>query len=123
GISNILVLYTFTHYAPLFFCILHLGTEDIIDEAIKVFRANVLFRTYVAEGGADLLLCYLTVYIGEIIRFLKPTKTAAEARKSIMQISHSQTFPIPGDNGFSFAGFFSSPQTKSESDTIRNYLL
>jgi len=35
--------------------------EDIIDEAISFYRANVLFRNYEIHGGADRIILYLTL--------------------------------------------------------------
>ena len=37
--------------------------DDIIDEAISQFRANVFFKNYEVRGPADKVLIYLTVYI------------------------------------------------------------
>lgn len=97
-------------------------SKDIIAEAIEFFRANVLFRSYIPEGGADLVLCYLTVYIGELIRHLKASKTLADAKKNVISVSLSQSFALPGDSGFCFSGFCGAPQSKAESDQIRQYL-
>jgi actin related protein 2/3 complex subunit 3 len=42
-------------------------STDIVDESITFFRANILFRLFEVEGGADRILCYLTVYIADCI--------------------------------------------------------
>ena len=34
-----------------------------------MYRANVLFRQFEPQGPADRVLCYLTIYIGECIRY------------------------------------------------------
>ena len=39
------------------------GTEDIVDEAIKFFRANVLFASFDVKGGADRVLIFLTLFV------------------------------------------------------------
>ena len=36
--------------------------EDIIDEVLMYFRANVLFRNFEVKGGADKTLIYLTLH-------------------------------------------------------------
>lgn len=36
--------------------------EDIIDEVLMYFRANVLFRNFDVRGGADKTLIYLTLH-------------------------------------------------------------
>ena len=38
-------------------------TEDIIDESIGYFRAQVHFKNYEVEGPADKLMIYITVFI------------------------------------------------------------
>lgn len=40
--------------------------EDQIDEAIKLFRANVLFRNFEVLGAADRTLIYLTLSIHQV---------------------------------------------------------
>ena len=41
--------------------------DDIIDEAIMQFRANVLFKNYDVRGPADKTLIYLTVFIQKLL--------------------------------------------------------
>jgi len=36
---------------------------DIVDEAIRSFRWNILFRNFEVLGGADRVLVYLTLWI------------------------------------------------------------
>eukprot|EP00472_Partenskyella_glossopodia_P001818 CAMPEP_0197515276 /NCGR_PEP_ID=MMETSP1318-20131121/455_1 /TAXON_ID=552666 /ORGANISM="Partenskyella glossopodia, Strain RCC365" /LENGTH=162 /DNA_ID=CAMNT_0043063597 /DNA_START=150 /DNA_END=638 /DNA_ORIENTATION=- len=98
------------------------GQEDIIDEAIKAFRCNVLHKNFKQPGPADLSLCYLTVWIGEVIRFLSKIKSKDEAKKKITRISHDSNFSIPGDDNFCMPGFFSKPEKRADGDIIRSYL-
>jgi ARP2/3 complex ARPC3 (21 kDa) subunit len=44
---------------------------DIIDEAIRFFRCNVLFRSMEVHGPADKLLIYLTFYISSCLKCKK----------------------------------------------------
>ena len=37
--------------------------DDVIDEAISQFRAQVFFKNYEVRGPADKVLIFLTVYI------------------------------------------------------------
>ena len=41
--------------------------DDIIDEAINQFRANILFKNYDVRGPADKTLIYLTVFIQKVL--------------------------------------------------------
>merc|ERR1712137_1281136 len=44
--------------------------DDVIDEALNFFKANVLFRNYEVKGGADRVLSYLTYYIKQCLQRL-----------------------------------------------------
>ena len=41
--------------------------EDIVDEAIQQFRANILFKNYDVRGPADKTLIFLTVFIQKLL--------------------------------------------------------
>jgi actin related protein 2/3 complex subunit 3 len=94
---------------------------DIIDEAIDFFRANVLYRKFDHEGGADLVLCYLTAYIAECLRVFAKEKKKVDGQKKILAVSQAQNFKVPGDEGFCLPGFFSNPTSRNESDIFRQY--
>lgn len=73
--------------------ILYTGEIDVVDEAIKFYRANVLFRTFKPQGPADLTVCYLTVLITELLRFWFKSKCDQEgALKNHTKITHSQVY-------------------------------
>jgi actin related protein 2/3 complex subunit 3 len=94
---------------------------DIVDEGISTFRANVLFKNFAEPGPADLVMCYLTVYISECLRLLAMKKTKSDGMKTITQLSLSGNFSIPGDAGFPLAGFFKSPGSRRDADDFRAY--
>ena len=52
------------------------GSHDIVDEAIHLFRANILFKNYKVQGGGDKIVIYLTCFIQKCLeqmaRFSKP---------------------------------------------------
>lgn len=97
--------------------------KDIVDEAIEFFRANIFFKAYKHKSGADLTLCYLTIFISELIRhFAKNAKNVGDARKVVTQISLKQDFKVPGDSGFCLGGFFSAPANKQDSVNIKDWL-
>jgi actin related protein 2/3 complex subunit 3 len=46
--------------------------DDIIDEALRFFKANVFFNTFEMKGNADRLLVFLTLFTHQcIIRLSK----------------------------------------------------
>ena len=45
--------------------------KDIVDEAIHLYRANILFKSFKVQGGADRILVYLTCYIQFLLQTLQ----------------------------------------------------
>ena len=39
------------------------ASHDIVDEAIQLYRANILFKNYKVKGPADRTVIYLTCFI------------------------------------------------------------
>jgi len=95
--------------------------DDIIDEAVRFYRANVLFKNFATEGPADLQLAYMTIMIGEVIRECVKHKVKGDAHKGIQVLSMSTNFKLPGQDGFPLPGFFKPAQNKNEEDTFRAY--
>ena len=80
--------------------------EDIVDEVIKFFRPNSLFRNFDVKGGADRTLIYLTLSMQQVIKECERFKTRPEAEKAVQAMTMKQ-FPIPGGPGtFMFHVFF-----------------
>jgi actin related protein 2/3 complex subunit 3 len=93
--------------------------EDIIDEAIKLFKANVLFRNYEIKGPADRVLIYLTFFIHQCLLRLEKKKIEKkdEADKLMFQLAQEK-FDSPGDKSFLLGGYYPAPQSKAESGTF-----
>eukprot|EP00940_MAST-03C_sp_MAST-3C-sp2_P002279 g2279.t1 len=96
--------------------------KDIIDEAIYYFRSNVLFKNFEIKGDADILLCYLTLSIQQLIKLLHSSKSKAEAGKKMRKFCHDDKFLIPGDKDFPLKNFTGKPSSGSQADTLRSYL-
>lgn len=93
--------------------------DDIIDEAIRLFRANTFYKSFEIEGGADMVLIYLTVFISHLLREMVRFQSRAEADKHIYTLVRKE-FPIPGEKEFTIPGYFSSPASSSESSYFTN---
>jgi len=94
--------------------------EDIIDEAISYFKANVLFRNYEVKGPADRVLIYLTLYISSCLtKCEKQSKGGAE--KNLYQLA-IENFSLPGDRNFALGGLVTNPKDRAETDLMRQYL-
>ncbi|KAH6562585.1 hypothetical protein BASA60_011085 [Batrachochytrium salamandrivorans] len=77
--------------------------DDVIDEAISLYRANSFFRNFEIKGGADRVLIYVMLYIQEV-----PGKAYQTART--------------GDSNFPLNAMYERPQSKADADLLRQYL-
>mmetsp|Transcript_105508 Transcript_105508/g.305010 ORF Transcript_105508/g.305010 Transcript_105508/m.305010 type:complete len:209 (-) Transcript_105508:414-1040(-) len=87
--------------------------EDVIDETIKYFRANVFFRNFEVKGGGDRTLIYLTLYLGACLKELERVSSKTEAAKSLHQLA-IKPFAIPGDSAWCLGGMCSPPKSMAE---------
>eukprot|EP01129_Flabellula_baltica_P000492 TRINITY_DN10497_c0_g1_i1.p1 TRINITY_DN10497_c0_g1~~TRINITY_DN10497_c0_g1_i1.p1 ORF type:complete len:174 (-),score=46.62 TRINITY_DN10497_c0_g1_i1:63-584(-) len=93
---------------------------DIIDEALDFFKANVLFRNFEVESDADRLLIYITLYISQCInQCLRQGRQGAESNMFTLAL---QNFSIPGDSGFPLGGLCTAPESRNDTDLIRQYI-
>merc|ERR1711975_210435 len=81
------------------------GEDDIIDEVLGFFKANVLFKHFEVKGAADRVLIYLTLYITQCLKKLEGVASKPDAVKSLTAMAH-ETFTLPGDPSFSLGSFF-----------------
>nr|ABL85457.1 actin related protein 2/3 complex subunit 3 [Suberites domuncula] len=97
------------------------GSQDIIDEALYFFKANVFFKSYEVKSEADRVLIYLTLYISECLKKLQRIQNKKDAQKGLATLAVTQ-FDIPGDPKFPLNAFMGKPANRSESDQLRQYL-
>ncbi|KAL3080304.1 hypothetical protein niasHS_012409 [Heterodera schachtii] len=98
--------------------------EDVIDEALTLFKANVFFRNFEIKGPADRTLIYLFLYITECLKKLQKSPRKLQAGKDLLTLAldSQRSFPIPGEPSFPFPGLFKPPANTQEEDTMRAYL-
>lgn len=96
--------------------------QDIIDEAIYYFKANVFFRTYEIKSEADRVLIYIILYITECLKKLQKCMTKNDGLKEMYSLAISK-FDIPGDNGFPLNSVYAKPASSADSDLMRQYFL
>ncbi|OJJ45301.1 hypothetical protein ASPZODRAFT_152976 [Penicilliopsis zonata CBS 506.65] len=94
---------------------------DCIDEVLSLFRANVLFRNFEINGPADRMLIYGILFISECLGKVKPTMTAREAEKALINAS-LENFAIPGDVSFPLNQAFEAPHDRQDAETLRAYI-
>lgn len=96
--------------------------DDIVDEAIRLFRANVLFNTFEIQGGADRVLAYLTLFIHQVIKRVATKQlTKADAQRQIATLA-SGPHAMPGDAGWPLNMIISAPKSGSDAESLRAYM-
>jgi hypothetical protein len=90
--------------------------EDIIDEALNLFRANVLFRNFEIKGDADRVLIYLILFITECLGKLARNPSLREAEKILGTLALGN-FAIPGDATFPLNALYTAPANKMDAGT------
>lgn len=96
--------------------------NDIIDEAIYYFKANVFFRTYEIKSEADRVLIYIILYITECLKKLQKCMSKNDGQKEMFTLAINK-FDIPGDATFPLNSVYSKPGSPTEADLMRQYLL
>jgi len=100
--------------------------EDIIDEAINLFRANCLFKNFEFKGNADRVLVYLIVYISECLSKINqksPLPNKLEGYKILNSLA-LQNFSVPGDPNFPLNAFFEAPTDRNQNGKFHiNYFI
>ncbi|ORX60559.1 actin-related protein ARPC3 [Hesseltinella vesiculosa] len=97
------------------------SSEDIIDEAISLFRANCLFRNFEIKGNGDRVLIYLILFLSECLQKLNKNTPQGEAFKNLSTLAVSN-FAIPGDPGFPLNAMYQSPVDRFQADQLRQYI-
>ncbi len=46
-------------------------TKDIVDEAIELYRATIMFKEFQPRGGADRVIVYLTFFIQKCLEEIR----------------------------------------------------
>ena len=98
------------------------NAEDIVDEAISLFRANCLFRNFEIKGNADRVLIYLILYISECLGKINKNTPQGDALKQLSTLAVSN-FSIPGDPGFPLNAMYAAPSDRYQAGKIENYSL
>lgn len=95
--------------------------EDIIDEAIKLFRVNILFKNYEIKGDGDKLLVFLTVLIQRILEIIAVSPKKEDANKNLANFAMEQ-ISTPGEAGFFMNGIANKTSPESEKTKFKEYL-
>jgi actin related protein 2/3 complex subunit 3 len=97
------------------------AAEDAVDEALRLFRPNVLFRNFELQGNGDRTLVYLMLVIQQALRRLEKKGAAqprAEAAKELMALAQSAPV-LPGDAGWPLGAIVAAPRSPAEAEQLR----
>ncbi|CAG8638177.1 10796_t:CDS:2 [Acaulospora morrowiae] len=95
--------------------------DDIIDEALDLFRANCFFRNFEIKGNADRVLIYLILFISDCLNQLVKNPTRKEASK-LLTTRALDSFALPGDPTFPLNALYAAPSDRSDATLLRQYL-
>ncbi|CAI2167423.1 18015_t:CDS:2 [Funneliformis geosporum] len=99
--------------------------NDVIDEALDLFRANCLFRNFEIQGNADRVLIYLILFISDCLSCLgKAGKNTSQ--KEAIKILNSRAldnFALPGDPTFPLNALYASPGSDAARQELANRLV
>eukprot|EP00929_Paragymnodinium_shiwhaense_P052876 TRINITY_DN26476_c0_g1_i1.p1 TRINITY_DN26476_c0_g1~~TRINITY_DN26476_c0_g1_i1.p1 ORF type:complete len:181 (+),score=48.12 TRINITY_DN26476_c0_g1_i1:128-670(+) len=94
---------------------------DVIDEALRAFRWNILFRNFEVKGPGDRVLIYLTCWISKCLSVASQASNYDLACRQLEAAAASE-LPGPGDDGFGpLTSLFSAGDPRDAADA-RNYL-
>ena len=91
--------------------------QDIVDEAIRLFRANVLFKNYKIEGPADRLIVFLTVFIQKCLQEMQRFPQKERAEQVVQLIVNDGVDPM--SNTFFMRRLGLLPDGKSPAETAK----
>ena len=95
--------------------------DDIIDETIKYFRPNCLFRNFDVSKSSDRTLVYLTLSMQQFLKECERHATRQAGEKAVKSLVLKQ-FPIPGSPGWPLGGLFPPPKDIQEGEAWRLYM-
>jgi hypothetical protein len=90
------------------------SSEDIIDEALDLFRANCLFRNFEIKGNGDRVLIYLILFISQCLGSINKNTPKGDASKTLNTLAVS-SFSIPSDPSFPLNAMYQGPTDKFQS--------
>ncbi|XP_062139909.1 actin-related protein 2/3 complex subunit 3 [Drosophila sulfurigaster albostrigata] len=93
--------------------------NDIIDDSLNYFKANVFFRTYEVKSEVDRVLIYITLYITECLKRLERCPNKEQGKQDLYSLAIAK-FSLPGDAGFPLNAVYAKPDN---ADLMREYLL
>ncbi|KAF2841664.1 ARP2/3 complex, 21 kDa p21-Arc subunit [Patellaria atrata CBS 101060] len=112
-----------TDGAPLFKIDPDNGSYDSVDDALRLFRADTLFKNFAIGGSEDRVLIYGILFINELLSHLNPAMSKRDAEKAVMNVALDTNFKLPSDLKPPLNNFFQPPRDRQEAEMLRSYLV
>merc|ERR1712236_93611 len=84
--------------------------EDIVDQTINLFKANILFKQFEMETDVDRVLVYVTLYTIECLKRLQKCSSKEQGSREMYTFA-LESFNLPGESGFPLNAFYTKPKT------------
>jgi hypothetical protein len=97
------------------------GGEDIVDEALRLFRANMLFRNFELQTGGDRVLVYLTLFIHQCLRRAAGKASKGEGARELATLA-SGAHVAPGDAAWPLGQVIATPKSPADLEALKGYL-
>ena len=97
--------------------------KDVIDEAIELYRAQILFKNFRVKGPADKVNVFLTSFIQKILQELQ--RHEKNKTKQLDVVKQIIALPIESQQADYFMnklGLFTKPTNPSETAKMQKYL-
>lgn len=95
-------------------------SEDIIEEALNLFRPNSFCKSFDIRGPADRTLVYLLLLIGDLLGRLRADMSRSQAQRTL-HTHLTGVLGVPGESGFPLNGMFPAVAT-GEREALRTFL-
>jgi len=92
--------------------------EDLVDEALRLFRANVMFRNFEILGAGDRALIYLCLFTHQCLKRVEKKPARADAARELAQLAQS-AHVIPGESGWPLGALIAAPKGAAEAEQLR----
>ena len=95
--------------------------EDVLDEVIKYYRANSLFKNFDVAGEADRTFIYLTLFLHLCLKECERAPDREAGAKALKVVSVRRP-AAPGEAGFPLGQHLTLPGAPAEADAWKAYM-
>lgn len=94
--------------------------EDVVDQSLDLFKANILFKNFEIETDVDRVQVYITLYIIECLKKLQKSPNKERGGQDMYSLA-LENFALPGEAGFPLNAFYPRP-SKQETDELKQFM-